>query len=182
MIYFILDFILLLLGIGGLYLGLRRGFLRMILSTIALLLAMTFSALTSTPLVGVFVRGSGSQADPPIAIVFAGLVLAFYALLESLLRRSFPVTRIRILGGLDNVLGAVFAIPWILLALALFVRILGYGIYAITGAPGTGFLGSWLISSGLVGFLGDVLLIPINLMRFLFPAGLPQPLRYFASI
>ncbi len=173
---------LLLLGIGGLYLGGRRGVLRTILSIIALFLAMTFSALIAPLLVGLFVRGSGSYTDPPTAIAFAGLLLAFYAILEVMLRRSFPVTRFAKLETLDNVLGAIFAIAWTLLALALFTQILGYGVYAISGAPGAGLLGGWITSSGLVGFLGDVLHIPINLMRFLFPAGLPQPLRYFAAI
>ena len=177
----IFDLILLLLGVGGLLLGLRRGFLRSILSTISLLLAMAFAALMATPIVGLFVRGSGSQVDPPIAILFAGLLLAFYAILETMMRRTFPVTRIPALGALDNVLGAAVNIGWTLLALALLVRVLGYSVYAISGSASYGLLGGWLTSSGLVSFLGNVLLIPIDLMRFLFPGGLPQPLRFFAG-
>ena len=181
MVNVVFDFLLLLGGVGGLILGVRRGFLRTILSTIALLLAMAFAALIATPLVGIFVSGSGSPADPPIAIVFAGLLVAFYAILEALLRRTFPVTRIRFLSGFDNVLGGVFAIPWTLLAMALFVLVLGYSVYAVTGSPAVGLLGNWVTQSSLVAFLRDFFTIPVNLMRFLFPAGLPQPLRFFAG-
>jgi uncharacterized membrane protein required for colicin V production len=181
MVNIVFDFLLLLAGVGGLLLGLRRGFLRTILSTVSLLLAMAFAAMAATPLVGVFVRGSGSQSDPPIAIVFAGLLLAFDAILEALFRRSFPVTRIRFLGSLDNVLGAIVAIPWTLLALALLVLVLGYGVYAVTGAPGAGLLGGWLTTSSLVAFLKEFFNIPVSLMRFLFPGGLPQPLAFFAG-
>lgn len=177
----IIDFLFLLGGLGGLILGLRRGFLQMILSTIALLLGMAFAALVATPLVSIFVRESGSRGDTPIGVVFSGLVLGIYLLLDRLLRNAFPDTRIRALGSLDNVLGFIVAPGWTLLALALIALLLGFVNGAVTGSPGAGFIGSWYTSSFLVPFLQDFILIPINLMRFLFPGGLPQPLAFFAG-
>ena len=177
----ILDFALLLGGVGGLLIGLRRGFIRMILSTIALLLAMAFAALLAPPLVGVFVARSGSQAETPIGAVFAALLAGIYALLEVLLRRTFPNTRITALGTWDNVLGFIFAIPWTLLALSLIVMLAGFVSYAVYGETGAGFIGAWYSTSNLVAFLQDFFEIPLNLMRFLFPSGLPQPLAFFAA-
>jgi len=177
----IFDFLLLLGGIGGLLLGLRRGFLRTILSTIALLLAMAFAALLATPLVGIFVRESGGQAETPIGIVFTGLLLAIYAILEGMMRSSFPETRIRALGSLDNVLGFLVASGWTLLALALFVLVVGYTNFAMMGSPSAGLVGGWISTSNLVTFLKDFFDIPMSLMRFLFPGGLPQPLKFFVE-
>ena len=178
----IFDFMLLLGGLGGLILGLRRGFLRTILGTIALLLAMAFAALAATPLVGMFVQHSGSQAETPIGLVFAALLLVIYALLETLLRRSFPDTRIRVLGSIDNALGAVISPGWTLLAVALAVLILVYVNFAVTGSPNVGPIGSWYSSSNLVLLLREFFDVPLYLMRFLFPAGLPQPLAFFAGV
>lgn len=177
----VLDFLLLLGGLGGLFLGLRRGFLRMILSIIALFLATAFATLLTTPLVNVFVERSGSQAETPKGIVFAGLLIALYAILESLMRSSFPETRIYSLGSLDNVLGLLISPAWTLMALALVTLILGYTSFAITNSQGGGLLGGWINSSGLVSLLKDFFHIPLTLMRFLFPGGLPQPLAFFAS-
>jgi hypothetical protein len=67
------------------------------------------------------------------------------------------------------------------MALALFTLILGYTSFAITGSSGAGLFGGWINSSGLVNFLKDFFNIPLGLMRFLFPGGLPQPLAFFAS-
>jgi len=178
---FILDFLLLLGGVGGLLIGLRRGFVRMILSTVALLLAMAFAALTAPPLVGIFVARSGSQAETPIGAVFAALLAGIYALLEVLLRRSFAHTRIDALGAWNNVLGFVFAIPWTLLALSIIVMLAGFISYAVYGTTGAGFIGGWYSTSNLVAFLQDFFEVPLNLMRFLFPSGLPQPLHFFAA-
>lgn len=181
MLNIIFDFVLLLAGLGGLLLGLRRGLLRTILSTVALLLAVAFAALLATPLVGVFVRESGGSAETPIGIAFAGLLIAFYALLETLLRHTFPETRIRALKSLDNVLGFLAASGWTLLALALIVLVIGYTNLALTGLAGTGLIGNWFETSNLVAFLKDFFALPVSLMRFLFPAGLPQPLAFFAA-
>lgn len=177
----IFDILLLLGLVGGLIIGLRRGFVRMILSTISLLLAMAFAALLATPLVGIFVRESGSQSETPIGIVFAGLLLAIYFILEALLRNSFPDTRIRGIGPLDNVLGFVMSSGWTLLALTLLVLVVAYGVFAVTGAANTGAIGGWATSSNLVAFLKKFFTLPVGLMRFLFPGGLPQPLAFFAA-
>ncbi len=181
LIHLIFDFVVLLGGLGGLILGLRRGFLRTILGTIALLLAMAFAALAATPLVSIFVQQSGSQTETPIGLVFAALLLVIYAILEALLRNSFPDTRIRFLGSMDNLLGVVISLGWTLLAVALAVLIVGYVNFAVTGSPNLGPIGGWYTSSNLVSFFRDFFDIPLNLMRFLFPAGLPQPLAFFAA-
>ncbi|HLF28603.1 MAG TPA: CvpA family protein [Anaerolineae bacterium] len=178
----IFDFLLLLGGLGGLLLGLRRGFWQMVLSTIALLLATAFAALFATPVVRIFVERSGSQAETPIGIVFAGLLLAIYALLERLFRSSFPNTRIHAIGTLDNVLGFLVAPGWTLLALSLFVLVLAYTNFAVTGSSSAGLIGGWTSSSSLVPLLKTFFALPVNLMRFLFPAGLPQPLAFFAVV
>jgi len=178
---FILDFLLLLGGVGGLLIGLRRGFVRMILSTVTLLLAVAFAALMAPPLVGIFVARSGSQTETPIGVVFAALLAGIYALLEVLLRRTFPNTRIAMLGAADNALGFALAVPWTLLALSLIVMLAGFVSYAVYGATGAGFTGGWYSTSNLVAFLQDFFVgIPLNLMRFLFPSGLPQPLDFFS--
>ena len=177
----ILDFSVLLAGVGGLIVGLRRGFLRMILSTIALLLAIAFASLAAPPLVSVFVQSSGSQSETPIGIVFVALLLAIYALLEALLRSSFPETRIRAIGTVDNVLGFVVSIGWTLTAVALFVLVLGYINFAVTGSPQFGLIGNWYSSSSLVAFLREFFKLPLILMRIVYPAGLPQPLAFFAA-
>lgn len=177
----ILDFLVLLGGVGGLILGLRRGFFRTILSTISLLLAIAFASLVAPPLVNIFVQSSGSQAETPIGIVFAALLIAIYALLETLMRSSFQETRLRAIGTLDNVLGAIVSIGWTLTVLALFVLVVGYVSFAVTGSSRFGLIGDWYSTSSLVAFLREFFNIPLLLMRFLYPTGLPQPLAFFAA-
>ena len=177
----IFDFLVLLGAIGGLILGLRRGFFRTLLSTLALLLSVAFASLLAPLIVGIFVAGSGSSVETPAGIVFAALLIAVYALLETLFRHTFPDTRLRGLGTLDNVLGFLVAPGWTLLALALIVHSVGYIDRALTGAPGTGVIGLWYNASNLVDFLRDFFAIPAGLLRFLFPAGLPNPLSFFVT-
>ncbi|HEY4689626.1 MAG TPA: CvpA family protein [Anaerolineae bacterium] len=177
----IFDFLVLLGGLGGLLLGLRRGFIRTILGTLALFLATAFAGLIAPVLVGVFVERAGAPAQTPTGIVFAALLIAIYAILEALFRHTFPNTRIRAIGLADNVLGFLIAPVWTLLALALIVHSLGYINQALMGTPGAGLIGDWYGSSNLVVFLRDFFAIPARLLRILFPTGLPNPLSFFVT-
>lgn len=179
----ILDVTVLLAGVALLIVGLRRGFLRMVLSSIALLLAVAISAFIATPLVNSVVSASnGSDYSTPVGIVFTALLLFLYALIEVLMRNTFPDARIVALGSFDNILGAIFGIPWTLWVLALAVLIAGYMVGALAGGGGQGgFLGPWIANSGLVDLLREFFKLATNLIGVLFPSGLPQPLAYFVS-
>ena len=176
----VFDFLVLLGGLALLLVGMRRGFIRSLLSTVALLLAIAFAGLIAPAIVGVFVTQAGAQSETPSGIVFAAVVIAIYAALEVLLRHNFPNTRIQRIGLLDNILGFVCAIPWALLALGLIVNCLGYVNFAVMGTEGSGFIGDWYTSSRIVAFVTAVLAAPIRAMLFLYPNGLPQPLAFFA--
>lgn len=178
----ILDIIVLLAGVALLAVGLRRGFFRMVLSSVALLLAVAFAALIATPLVNIVVSASkGSDYSTPVGIVFTALLLLFYAVLEVLMRNTFPETRIAALGSFDHILGAIFGVPWTLLVLALSVLIVGYMVGALTGGAQGGFLGPWIANSGLVDLLREFFKLATSIIGILFPRGLPQPLAYFVS-
>lgn len=154
----------------------------MILSTIALLLSITFAALIATPLVvGLVQAGSGTDFRTPVGLVFAALLLTIYAILESLLRNSFPETRIIRLGAMDNVLGFVFSIPWALMILAIFALTIGYMSNAFTNVPDSGLFGNWVGRSGLVELLREFFRIPASLIQIIFSGRLPQPLASFVS-
>jgi uncharacterized membrane protein required for colicin V production len=179
----ILDIILLLGAVALLSVGLRRGFLRMVLSSVALLLAVAIAAFIATPLVNTVVSASnGSDYSTPVGIVFTALLLFLYALLEVLMRNTFPETRILALGSFDNVLGAIFGVFWTLLVLALFVLVTGYMVGALAGGGGQGgFLAPWIANSGLVDLLREFFKLATSVIGILFPSGLPQPLAYFVS-
>ena len=177
----IFDVLVLVGGLAGLLLGLRRGPVRTILSTIALLLATAFAGLVAPIIVGVFVTQSGSTVATPTGIVFAAMLLAIYGILEALFRHQFPHTQIRALGNLDNILGFLVAPGWTLLALALLVHSLGYIDRALTGTPGLGLIGTWYTSSNFVVFLRQFFAIPASLLALVYPAGLPVPLSFFVT-
>ena len=123
----ILDLIILFALVGGILWNMSRGFLRALVGTLMLFLAMTFAALLYGPLINWFGNalenpGSGRTGG---AVVFGGMLILFYSILEYAVSRNYPQLRVRRLGVWDNILGAIVGIVWSMLAISLVVDCAG---------------------------------------------------------
>jgi uncharacterized membrane protein required for colicin V production len=176
----LIDLLVLFGLVGGILQGLRCGLAQQFMSAVMLFLAMAFASLFYSTVLGLFTGFSGASAGNRTgnAIVFFGLLLAFYAILEYAVHRNYPGLRIKALGQVGNILGAVVGFFWAMLGISLLMLILDYSTNAI-GGPATSF-GELLRTSYLTPLFRQFFNIPLAGLRFLFPYGLPEVLAYFA--
>ncbi len=176
----VLDMLILFGLLGGLLLGLRRGLARMLVSFVMLFLATLFSALLYNPLIGVFTSSLGNpeSARTGGVVVFFGLLVVFYALLEYAVQRNYPNLNLRRLGAVNNILGAIVGVLWAMLGISLLLLIIDFG-GQLMGGPGQ-FFSNVIRQSNLTPLFREVFKFPLALIRLLFPQGLPEILRYFA--
>ena len=144
-----------------------------------LFLALTFAALLYGPLINWFGNalqnpGSGRTGG---SVVFGGMLILFYSILEYTVSRNYPDLRIERLGVWDNILGAVVGIVWSLLAISLVLMVLDFAVITVGGD--VSFIGDLLRTSFLVKVFRAFFQIPLAPLRLLFPKGLPEILQYF---
>lgn len=177
----LIDLLVLLGLVGGISLGLRRGLAQQALSVVMLFLATAFSSLLYTAVINLFASFSGAAANnrTASAIVFFGLLVLFYAILEYALHRNYPGLRIKALGDVGNILGAVMGFFWAMLGISLLLLIFDYSA-AVLGGPAT-FFNELLRTSYLTPLFRQLFNIPLAGLRPLFPYGLPEVLAYFAT-
>jgi len=145
-----------------------------------LFLAMAFAALFSGPLIGLLAGMGGDPASSRTgsAIVFFGLLVAFYAILEYTLHRNYPDLRIRRLGNAGNVLGAVVGFFWAMLGISLLMLIIDYTAAAMGGQAQ--FINDLFSTSYLTPLFRQFFRFPLAGLRPLFPGGVPEVLSFFA--
>lgn len=175
----ILDMLILLGLVGGLALGLRRGLAKMLVSVVMLFLSTLFAALLYGPVIGIFVSGNTGSLLTGGVIVFFGLLLVFYSVLEYTVHRNYPGLRFRRLGRLDNLLGLIVGAVWSILAVSLLVLVIDYGSQLV-GGPGS-LLTEMIRQSRVTPLLRELFKAPLALIRIFFPAGVPNVLLYFTT-
>jgi uncharacterized membrane protein required for colicin V production len=179
------DILLPLLAFGGIYLSGKRGFLRTLVSTFALFIAFTLAALIYNPFLNAFgnMIGSSGSAQDAGSVLFGAFTLVFYLFLEYMVSHNYPGLRINALGNWNHILGAVVGVVWTALAISLILLVGEYAGLTLGNSPAGGVLYtlSYLIGRSTFAtlfrsFFGYVLVIE----KLLFPAGLPDVLKYFA--
>ena len=177
----LIDLLVLLGLVGGIVQGLRRGLAQQFLSVVMLFLATAFAGLLYGTLLGLFSSLGGSAATNRTgsAIVFFGLLVVFYAVLEYALHRNYPGLRIKALGNAGNVLGAVVGFFWAMLGISLLMVIFDYTAAVVGGQAQ--FVNELLRTSYLTPLFRQFFNLPLAGLRPLFPGGLPEVLTFFAS-
>ena len=175
----VLDLIILFALVGGVLWNMKRGFIRALVGTLMLFLAVTIAALLYGPLINWFGNvlenpGSGRTGG---AVVFAGMLMLFYSILEFTVSRNYPQLSVRRLGVWDNILGAIVGIVWSMLAISLALIVLDFAVITVGGE--VSFVGDLLRTSLLVRVFRAFFQIPLAPLRLLFPRGLPEILQYF---
>ena len=176
----LLDLIILFALVGGILWNINRGFIRAVVGTAMLFLALMFAALLYSVLLTWFDNalqrpGSGRTGG---SVVFGGMLLLFYGILEYTVSRNYPGLHIRRLGVWDNILGAIVGIVWSMLAISLFLIVVDFAV--ITVGDQISLVGELLRTSLMVKVFRMFFQIPLAPLRLLFPKGLPEILQYFA--
>jgi uncharacterized membrane protein required for colicin V production len=175
----ILDVIILFALVGSVLLGLQRGFVRTLVSTAMMFLASVLAALLYDPVIGIFTGNVGSSARAGGPIVFFGLLVVFFAILEFAVQRNYPDLRIKALGQADNILGAIVGLVWGFLGISLLLLIFDFSA-SVLGGPAT-FVSELIRTSYLTPLFRQFFKLPLSVIRLLFPAGLPEVLIYFTQ-
>ena len=177
----LLDILILFALVGGILISMRRAFLRTLISIGTLFLATIGAALLYNPLINSFTTslGNPSSGRTAGAIVFFGLVVVFFAFFEYIVSRNYPDLRIRQLKDFDHVLGAVFGLILSALAISLLLLILEFGSQTIGGD--VFWIEQVIRGSFMVPLFRAFFNLPLSLIRLLFPAGLPEILRFFST-
>jgi uncharacterized membrane protein required for colicin V production len=175
----VLDLIILFALVGGVLWNMKRGFARALVGLVMLFLALTFAALLYSALLNWFDAalerpGSGRTGG---SVVFGGMVILFYSILEYTVNRNYPNLRIERLGIWDNILGAIVGIAWSMLAISLALMVLDFAVISV--GDQVSFIGELLRTSFMVKVFRGFFQIPMAPLRLLFPKGLPEILQYF---
>ena len=175
----ILDLILPVIALVGVLFCMRRALVRTLLGTLALFLATLIAALLYSPIIDRFTASLGSPGTGRSAgaIVFFGLTLVCYVILEYAIYRNYPDLRIAALKNWDHILGAVFGLIWTVYALSLMLLAAEFAGYTIGGT--VSWFNQLMAQSSLVPLFRAFFAIPLSVIRVLFPQGLPEILRYF---
>ena len=176
----LIDLLVLFGLVGGIVRGLQRGLAKQFMSVVMLFLATAFAGLLYNPLIGLFASMGGNPASNRTgsAIVFFGLLVAFYAILEYALHHNYPDLYIKRLGNAGNVLGAVVGFFWAMFGISLLMLIFDYTAAAV-GGPAQ-FVNDLFSTSYLVPLFRQFFNIPLAGLRPLFPGGIPEVLAFFA--
>jgi uncharacterized membrane protein required for colicin V production len=177
----LIDLLILFGLVGGIVQGLRRGLAQQFLSVVMLFLATAFSALLYGPVITLFAGfgGSPTSSKTGSAIVFFFLLVIFYAILEYTLHRNYPNLRIKALGNVGNILGAVLGFVWAMFGISLLLLIADYTA-AVVGGPAQ-FVNELLRTSYLTPLFRQLFKLPLAALKVLFPNGLPEVLVYFST-
>jgi uncharacterized membrane protein required for colicin V production len=177
----LLDLFLPFLLIGGILICFRRAFLRTLVSIFTLFIALIVAALLYTPLLKWFTSatsGGGPTNQNGGSVVFAGLLILFFVLLEYAVSHNYPNMRIAWLKNWDHILGGVIGVIWTALVISLILLILHYGSLTVGAAQVSGLAYS-IEQSKVADVFRAFFSVPLSIIKLLFPNGLPEILKYF---
>ena len=175
----LLDLVIVSIFVGGVVWNMRRGFWRALVGTLLLFLATTFAALLYTPLINWFTANLGNASSGRTAgsIVFAGLLIAFYAALEATVSHNYPAQYSREVRTWRSIGGGIAGLLWSALLVSIILLVLDFASITIGGE--VTFIGQLLATSLLVNVFRAFFQIPLAPIRLLFPQGLPEIFVYF---
>jgi uncharacterized membrane protein required for colicin V production len=175
----LLDLVILSIFVGGVIWNMRRGFWRALIGTLLLFLSITFAALLYTPLINWFTANLGNPQSGRTAgsIVFGGLLIVFYAILEYTVSRNYPEQKTSNVRTWRSIGGGIVGIVWSALLVSVILLVLDFASITIGGQ--VTFIGQMLQTSLLVNFFRKFFQIPLAPIRLLFPQGLPEIFVYF---
>ena len=175
----LLDLVIVSIFVGGVVWNVRRGFWRALIGTLMLFLATTFAALLYTPLINWFTANLGNPSSGRTAgsIVFAGLLIVFYAILEVTVSRNYPEQKTPTIKTWRGIGGGIVGAVWSALLVSIILLVLDFASITIGGQ--VSFIGQLLATSLLVNVFRSFFQIPLAPMRILFPNGLPEIFVYF---
>lgn len=170
-----LDYILLLIVVGGIGIGLRRGFVRVLISTIGIYFTVIVAGYAYEP-IGDTLSSALSDVSINLSVtaahnvIYILAVVAMTVAVELVSRSTFEETHIRSLRGLDNLLGGLVGVFYGALWASLFLVPAQYGI----ARGGTGW-STAVLQSTLVPRLNQVFgTIVLDAVGILFIGGTPE--------
>jgi uncharacterized membrane protein required for colicin V production len=170
-----LDYILLIIILTGVGIGLRRGLIRVLISTIGIYFSVVVAGYAYQPLGDIL---SNALDDVGIRIgiiaahnfIYIVVMIAMTVTVEVVSRTTFEETRITSLRGLDTLLGGLAGIYYGVLWAALFLVAPQYGISQTGGGWSTA-----VSQSALVPRLNDIFQNGVlDVVSILFIGGTPE--------
>jgi uncharacterized membrane protein required for colicin V production len=155
--------------------------LHLLVSILTLFLAALVAALLYNPLINSFTAslgnpGSGRTAG---AVVYFGMLIVFFAILEYAVNHNYPDLRIKSLKNWDHYLGAAAGVIFSALVVSLLLMILEFGAQTIGGDAY--WIEQLMQGSFMVPLFRAFFSVPLSIMRLVFPGGLPEILLYFGA-
>jgi uncharacterized membrane protein required for colicin V production len=170
-----LDLILIFIVLVGVGIGLRRGLVRVLISTIGIYLTVIVTGYAYEPM-GDTLSGSLGELGIKVGKVeahnfcFLLVVVAMTVAVELISRSTFEETRIRTLWRLDNVLGGLAGVFYGALWASLFLVPVQYSVAETAGAWSRAVSGSTLVPTLNRVFVNGVL----DLVSIFFLDGTPE--------
>jgi uncharacterized membrane protein required for colicin V production len=178
-----LDFILIFIILIGVSFGARRGAVRILVSIFGIYITVIIAGYAYEPIGNTIARafrriGMGMSFTAAQNFAFVVLVIAMTVVVELVSRNTFEETRIKSIGVLDNVLGAVVGFLYGMLWASLFLVPAQYGVSRSGGAWGTA-----LVDSALVPTLNSIFQhAVIDIVSIFFIGGVPRLYRNPVSV
>jgi uncharacterized membrane protein required for colicin V production len=170
-----LDYLLISIILAGVGVGLRRGLIRILISSVGIFFAVVVAGYAYAPIGKILSNGLGRLSIdlgivPAHNLVWGIFVIAMLVLAEVLSRYTFEETRIRSLRGLDYLLGGIAGVFYGALLASLFLVPSQYGVARGGGAWTTALFESKLVPT-LNGLFRDTVL---DVVSILFVNGIPE--------
>jgi uncharacterized membrane protein required for colicin V production len=170
-----LDYLLISIILAGVAVGLRRGLIRILISSVGIYFAVVVAGYAYAPIGKILSNGLGRLSIdlgivPAHNLVWGIFVIAMLVLAEVLSRYTFEETRIRSLRGLDYLLGGIAGVFYGALLASLFLVPSQYGVARGGGAWTTALFESKLVPT-LNGLFRDTVL---DVVSILFVNGIPE--------
>jgi uncharacterized membrane protein required for colicin V production len=170
-----LDYLLISIILAGVGVGLRRGLIRILISSVGIYFAVVVAGYAYAPIGEILSNGLGRLSIdlgivPAHNLVWGIFVIAMLVLAEVLSRYTFEETRIRSLRGLDYLLGGIAGVFYGALLASLFLVPSQYGVARGGGAWTTALFESKLVPT-LNGLFRDTVL---DVVSILFVNGIPE--------
>jgi uncharacterized membrane protein required for colicin V production len=170
-----LDYLLISIILAGVAVGLRRGLIRILISSVGIYFAVVVAGYAYAPIGEILSNGLGRLSIdlgivPAHNLVWGIFVIAMLVLAEVLSRYTFEETRIRSLRGLDYLLGGIAGVLYGALLASLFLVPSQYGVARGGGAWTTALFESKLVPT-LNGLFRDTVL---DVVSILFVNGIPE--------
>jgi uncharacterized membrane protein required for colicin V production len=170
------DILLFQILVGGMALGMFRGFLRQAISVVVLYIAVVLSAMSY----GWFATRIGGMAGNPDALSGSAAFLMLLALLaaglEATIQKTYAKLEWKWLGGLNQLGGMMGGFLWAAVCTTFILMALNFAVTAGDWGPWEGarrLLFSTTENSALVAIYRNAFPVFANAIRPFFPGGLP---------